>query len=444
MTVVSNPTRVSGFAEERRATAVRKPRTRETETEAREDVGLRRVGLAGVLVDLRQDLRELMLSTGTQVLAALLEADRVKLCGPRSQPQEGRTAARYGFDEGTLVLGGRKVRVQKPRVRGPEGEVELPSWRRFSEEDPLSERVLEQMMVGVSTRKYGRSLEAPPVGVASVATSRSSVSRRFVARTAAQVQSFLGASLAERDIVVVMIDGTYVGDHVLVVALGIDAEGGKHVLGVREGSTENATVCGSLLSDLIDRGLTADRNRLFVIDGGKGLRKAIRSVFGAAALIQRCQVHKLRNVLEHLPEREKDRVRRELVRAWGSESKETAVRRLHALARQMEVRHPSAAESLREGLEETTTVLDLGVSGALLRTLRSTNPIENLQGAFKRIARNVKRWRGGQMAERWSVTALIEAQGKFRRIRGHREMPQLIHALRPPRVTDAVLVENVA
>lgn len=427
---------------------MRKTRTRRTETEARtgtlEDALQRRVGLDGVLMDMRQNLRELMLSAGTQVLAALLEEDRAALCGPRSQPEPARSASRHGFDEGTLVLGGQKVRVRKPRVRGRAGEIELPSWRRFSNEDPLSDRVLEQMVVGVSTRKYARSLEAPAPGTKAVARSKSTVSRHFVARTTAQVETFLGGSLAERDIVVVMVDGTHVGDHVLLIALGIDAEGTKHVLGVREGTTENAAVCRGLLSDLIERGLAADQNRLFVIDGGKGLRKAIRGVFGATAQIQRCQVHKERNVLEHLPERDKARVRGELRRAWSSDTKETAVRRLHALARQLESRHPGAAESVREGLDETATVLGLGVSGALLRTLRSTNPIENLNGGFKHMARNVKRWRGGSMAERWVVTALIEANGKFRRIRGHQDMRKLLAALRPAAAADVVVAENVA
>ena len=386
----------------------------------------------------REDLRSLVLSSGMQVLQALLEADREVVCGPRYRPQADRAASRYGFDEGTLVLGGQKVRVRKPRVRGAEGEIELPSWERFSAEDPLSARVLEQMILGVSTRGYRRSLEAPPEGARSIATSRSSVSRRFVARTTAQVESFLGQSLVEREIVVVMVDGTHVGDHVLVVAIGIDAEGGKHVLGVREGSTENAAVCFSLLSELVERGLDASRKRLFVIDGGKGARKAIREVFGNLALVQRCQVHKERNVLDHLPEREKPRVRAELRRAWGSDSQELAIRRLNALARQLEHGHPGAAASIREGLEETTTLIGLRVTGALHRTLRSTNPIENMNGSFKRIARRVKRWQGGKMAERWLVTALIEAGKTFRRVRGHKEMPALVAALRADAMTETL------
>jgi transposase-like protein len=427
---------------------VKKTGTGKTETEGREENGTvvepRLLQLAGILVDARDDLRSLVMSSGIQVLQALLESDRETICGPRSRPQVDRPASRYGYDEGTVVLGGRKVRVKKPRVRGSGGEIELPSWRRFSNEDPLGERVVEQMILGVSTRGYARSLEAPAEGQVSIATSRASVSRRFVARTTAQVEAFLGQSLAKRDIVVVMMDGTHVGDHVLVVAIGIDSEGEKHVLGVREGTTENAAVCSSLLSDLVGRGLDAGVKRLFVIDGGKGARKAIHDVFGSLALVQRCQVHKERNVLDHLPERDKSRVRAELRRAWKSDDQQTAVRRLHALARQLESAHPGAAASVREGLEETTTLIALRVAGALHRTLRSTNPIENMNGSFKYMARRVRRWSGGKMAERWMATALIEAEKKFRRVRGHKEMPALVRALRPEAVATSAVMARVA
>jgi len=213
------------------------------------------------------------------------------------------------------------------------------------------------------------------------------------------------------------------------VAMGIDNKGEKHVLGVREGTTESEGVCRSLLQDLIERGLEVERARLFVIDGGKGIRKAIRDVFGAWALVQRCQEHKRRNVLDHLPRSKRTRVSKALRDAWKSESEAEARRLLRQLVKDLERAHPGAAASIREGLDETLTVLSLGVKGSLARTLVSTNPIENLQGLLKQVVRNVKRWRGGLMALRWAVTGLMEAEKRFRRVKGHREMPQLLASL---------------
>ena len=392
---------------------------------------LRRVQFGSVLVRAKQALREVMLSAGTDVLMALLEQDREALCGPRHEQSEGRENHRYGYDTGPLVLGGRKVAVRKPRVRsiGGDEEIELPTWRQFSDEDPLTERAIEQMLVGVTTRKYERSLEPLPEGLESQGTSRSSVSRRFVARTSAQVDAFLSRPLKDVDHPVVMIDGTGFGDHLMLVAMGIDEKGEKHVLGVREGTTESEGVCRSLLQELIERGLEVERARLFVIDGGKGIRKAIREVFGAWALVQRCQEHKRRNVLDHLPKGKRARVSKALRDAWKSESEPTARRLLRQLAKDLEPAHPGAAASLREGLDETLTVLLLGMKGSLARTLVTTNPIENLQGLLKKVVRNVKRWRGGSMALRWAVTDLMEAEKRFRRVKGHREMPQLLAAL---------------
>lgn len=383
---------------------------------------MRRVPLGEVLVQARSALREVVVGAGFQVLTAMLEEDRERLCGARYQQAEERRAYRHGSEEAPVVLGGRKVRVKKLRVRSTDGgEIALPTWQDVTREDPLEERAVEQMLLGVSTRKYVRSLEPLPPGIESVAVSRSSVSRRFVARTAEKVEEFLSRPL-EADLPVVMIDGTAVGEHVLVVALGIDSEGHKHVLGVVEGSTESHGVCQALLRDLIERGLMVERARLFVIDGGKGLRKAIRETFAQWALIQRCQVHKLRNVLDHLPGSKRAVIGAALRKAWSADSESQGRQQLEALASRLEAHHPGAVAALREGLDETLTLLALGVKGALYRTLCSTNPIENLQGALKRVAKRVKRWRGGSMALRWATTALMDAEKRFRRIRGHREL----------------------
>jgi len=299
----------------------------------------------------------------------------------------------------------------------------------MSDTDPLDKRVVEQMLIGVSTRKYRRSLEPLDESLQEHGTSKSSVSRRFVARTAAQVQEFLSRPLDSVDLPVVMIDGKRFGDHLLLVALGIDAQGAKHVLGVVEGTTESERACTTLLRSLTDRGLQVERQRLFVIDGGKGLRKAIRTVFGAWAAVQRCQVHKVANVIDHLPEAKRAWVRAAMRKAYDEPTSAKARQRLIGLAKQLEQQHPTAGGSLREGLDETLTIIDLGVTGPLARTLRSTNPIENLNSILETTARRVKRWRGGSMALRWAVGGLMEAEERFHRIKGFAQLPELLTSL---------------
>jgi transposase-like protein len=386
------------------------------------------VDLLGLLVDARSSLLELSVNTGLKVLGVMLEEDRNRLCGPKGRPDPDRRATRYGYDDGWVVLGGRRVAVQKPRVRSMTGEeVPLSVYQRFTEEDPLSGRALEQMILGVSTRHYRRSLEPLNETVTEKAVGKSSVSRRFIVRTQRQLEAFLFRSL-EEDFPILLLDGTGFGEHTLVVALGIDTTGKKHVLGVVEGSTENEAVCRRLLASLVDRGLPVERARLVVIDGGKGLRKAVRNVFGNWALVQRCQFHKIRNVVEHLPKGKRAWAKAALRKAYASETAAQAKRRLLELGRNLEA-HEGAAASIREGLEETLTLLTLGITGALVRTLSTTNPIENLQGTLKRVSRNVTRWRSGRMALRWAVTGLLEAQKTFRRLKGYRELAAFVRTL---------------
>lgn len=388
--------------------------------------------LASVLSNVREDLRGLIVRSGLEVFRGLLEEDRTRICGPRSRPCDERTAYRHGHDQGELILGGRKIAMKKPRVRSADGkrELALPLWDRMTREDPLTDRVMEQMLVGVSTRNYGRSLEPLPSSLRSRGTTRSAVSRHFVARTQTQVESFLSRRLEGETYPVLMIDGKGFGEHLLITILGIALDGQKRILGIVEGSTENAALCRRLLSDLVDRGLSIEEARLIVIDGGKGLRKAVREVFGSWAVVQRCQVHKLRNVLEHLPKDQQSWAKTAMEAAYGCTEVKKGLEMLERLAKRLEVKHPGAAASLREGLEETLTVTGLGLRDALWRTLRSTNPIENMHSTVERKSENVKRWRGGSMAVRWAVTAAVEAEKKFRRIRGHQQMPQLIEALK--------------
>lgn len=381
--------------------------------------------------DARASLHEAVVRAGMSVLHAMLEEDRVRLCGPRYAHDTKRAATRAGFTDGELAFGGRRVRVRRPRVRGVDRrEVPLDTWERFAAADPLTPRAVEQMVLGVSTRNYERSLESAPPNVSARGTSRSAVSRRFVEGTRVALQDLTSRSLANLALVAVMVDGIHVGGHVVLVALGIDEGGDKHVLGLYEGATENATVCTALLADLRTRGLRTDRTHLFVIDGGKALVKSIRDVFGKHALIQRCQVHKRRNVEEHLPESMKRNVGRTISAAYRADDPDRSQRMLEALARQLDKNYPAAAASIREGLEDTLTVARMSLDHWLARTLSTTNPLEFINGRIRKTSHNVRRWDGGQMILRWVAVSLVEASKTFRKLRGHKSMPKLVAALR--------------
>jgi putative transposase len=393
----------------------------------------RPLGVAGVLIDVQHAFQGLCLRAGLAVMQQLMEEDRTELCGPKGVPDAARRAVRGGTTPTSIVFGGQRLAIERPRVRHLEyGELALPSYEWAADTDPLNAATLSAIAAGVSTRRYGSTQPQVPEelqAAAGPATSKSAVSRRFVSLSAQQVLQWLKASIAELDIPVVMIDGIYLGDSVILVALGIDAHGNKHVLGLHEGSTENARVVKALLRQLIDRGLHADRARLWVIDGGKALRSAIFETFGKLALVQRCQEHKRRNVLEHLPEAKQRGTSRAMRDAWDGASEKTALRRLHNLASVLDSDHPGAAASLREGLAETLTLQRLGITGALYRTLRTTNPIENLNGSIARYSRNVQRWKDGTMVLRWVASALHDAQRQFRRLRGCHDMNTLLVAL---------------
>jgi putative transposase len=388
------------------------------------------VNVQGVLADVRHAFYGLCVDAGKQVLAAMMEADRQALCGANNVPDAERRAVRGGTTPSSVVLGGQRIAIAKPRARSLEhGELALPTFAWAAQRDPLDAAAMASMAAGVSTRRYAGTLEPLPAPDEARSVSRSAVSRRWVALTQAQLDQWLSCPLDKLDLPVVMIDGIHFHERVILVALGIDAKGHKHVLGLREGSTENTRVVRALLSDLIDRGLDAERCRLWVIDGGKALRKAIVECFGACALVQRCQEHKRRNVIEHLPKDMHASVGRAMRDAWDSGNAALALKQLQRLAVSLAAKHPGAAASLREGLDETLTVQRLGIDGALYRTLRTTNPIENLNGSIAHFARNVKRWKDGQMTLRWVAGALSDAKQRFRKLRGHREMKTLLAAL---------------
>lgn len=391
----------------------------------------RHLPLVDLLVDARTELFELAVRSGLKVLETMLEEDRTAICGPRYAHVADRAASRAGTVSSEVVLGGRKVAVRRPRVRAGGREVPLPTFTAMADVDPLNRRVVEQMLVGVATRRYARSLEPVPATMRSRGTSKSAVSRRFVAKTAAELTAWQTASLEGLDLVGLLLDGVHVAEHCLIVALGIAADGHKHALGLWDGSTENARVCQDLLANLQSRGLRTDRSLLVMLDGSKALRKAVTATFGAAALVQRCQVHKTRNVLEYLSDRDRPWAQAILRRAYqGTDDVKTAQRLLLDLARRLEAEYPSAAESVREGLDETLTVLTLKLSPRLRRALATTNAAENLISRIRIVKRNVKRWRGGQMMLRWVAAGILEAVKGFRRVKGYADMPTLVNALR--------------
>jgi transposase-like protein len=380
----------------------------------------------------KEGLLALSVGVGLGVLAELLEEEVVEVVGPKGKHDPERAAVRHGHEAGEVTLGGRRVAVERPRVRTADGraEVRLATYEYFADRDPLSRSVLERMLAGVSTRRYRRTQE--PVGgeveQQARSTSRSSVSRTFVERTRVALRELMSRRLDDVRLAVMMIDGIDLGERTNVVALGITTEGVKIPLGLWEGSTENASVATALLSDLVERGLDPEQGILFVIDGAKALRKAIRTVFGQAP-VQRCVRHKERNVLDHLPERERPQVKQRLRRAWALEDYRQALDQLRMLARELERSYPGAAGSLREGMEETLTLTRLGVSGNLKRTLESTNPCESMIEIVRRTQRNVKRWSSGEMALRWTAAGMLEAEKQFRKIIGYRDLATLAVAI---------------
>jgi len=381
---------------------------------------------------MQEGLLALAVGAGLQVMQQLMEADVAAACGPRGQHDPDRTATRHGTEAGSVTLGGRRVPVIRPRVRavGGSGEVPVPAYELFTSTELLGRMALERMLAGVSTRRYPVALE--PVGeqveTDGKSTSKSAVSRKFVAMTETALTDLLAADLSGLDLVAIMIDGVHFADHLCVVALGIGIDGTKHPLALVEGSTENTTLVRGLLVGLRDRGLDVTRPILAVLDGAKALSAAVKEVFDHP-VIGRCQLHKIRNVQDHLPEKLRSLVGQRMRQAYHADSALHAQALLEALAAELDKTHPGAAASLREGMAETLTVLRLGVPPTLARTLRSTNAVESMISISRDHSRNVKRWRDGQMALRWCAAGMVEAGKQFRRVNGHLHLPALRTAL---------------
>lgn len=374
------------------------------------------------------------LTAGIEALQAMMGDDVEELCGPPHARSTTRRGQRWGTTRGKIGYQGGKVDIARPRVRSHGGEeLALPSWSAASAEDWLGKTAMNLMLIGVATRKISRAVRPPEGRLPQIdgdGTSKSAASRRFVALSQKRMQKWLASDLSKLDLLVIQIDGLHVAeDIVLIGAIGIDGNGEKHILGVAEGATENAAAAQALLDNLIERGLDPNVPRLFILDGAKALTKAVRATFGRTTPIQRCQVHKARNIAERCPKKYVASVRNVLRKAWELDDAAEAERLIKDLAKRMEREAPGVAGSILEGLDEILTVNRLGLPAELRRALACTNAIENMQGTIRRVTRNVKRWRNASMALRWAAAGMMEAKAGFRRLKAHRLLPALRRAL---------------
>jgi len=391
-----------------------------------------RLAMADIAGAAREGLLAMSVAAGMAV-AAMYEAEIAAACGPKGKHDANRAAMRHGSGRGSVTLGGRKVAVDRPRARTTDGhEVPLSSYAHFACEDMLTQVVMERMLAGVATRRHARAAEPVGAQVAQEAksTSRSAISRRFVKQTETALAELMARDLAGEDITVLMLDGEHMAQRCVVVALAITADGTKVPVGLWDGFTENKTVVRALLADLVSRGLKFDDGLLVVCDGAKALAAAVREVFGDKALIQRCTLHKRRNIADQLPDKDKAWVDAKLVKAFRHPDPDIGLRNAKHLAGQLDKSYPGAAASLREGLDEMFTVARLGIDGRLAKTLTTSNPIESMISIARSTNRNVTRWRNGHMVLRWTAAGMLNAERSFRRIKGYKQMPQLVDALR--------------
>ncbi len=389
------------------------------------------VAMADVAASIREGLLAFATSAGLVVMQQMLTGELTSIVGAKhAKLFDGeRVGNWHGTTRGQVVLGARKVTVERPRGRYVDdgGEVELATWDVFASEDLLRQVVVERMLAGVATRRHVDVAE--PVGREGKATSKSAVSRRFVAATKSAMAELLEVDLSELDTAVLMIDGLNVAGEMIVVALVITADGTKVPVGLRLGDTENGTVVKDLLADLVDRGLRYEHGILAVLDGSKALRKAVAKVFGERALIQRCTLHKRRNVIDYLPKQRRTALDRRLAKIFANPDADAAIADAKRLAATLRTDHPDAAGSLLEGLDEMFTVTRLGISGSLHRTLTNTNCVESMISTVRVVTGRVKTWRDGEMKKRWIATGMIEAQRSFRRVKGCSQMPNLVAAI---------------
>ena len=381
---------------------------------------------------LRSGVYSLCTAAGLTVLYQMMEEDVTALVGPKGKHNTDRVGYRHGTEETSVVLGGQRVSIQRPRVRSKNGEDELPieTYDVARQDDLLLEAALARMLYGLSSRNYNQGQETLPADLKCHGTSKSSVSRRFTQATQAELKRLMSRRFDSMGINVLLLDGVEFADTTVMVAMGIDHAGAKHILWIKLGATENAVVCKDLLTDLVERGLDGEDGLLAIIDGAKALRSALKTIYGERVLIQRCRVHKKRNVLDYLPKEQRPWVKRQLNKAWAMHNVVEATQSLKGLATHLETQYPDAAASLREGLEETLTVMRLDVSGLLQKSLSTTNAIESAFDAVRTRTRNVKRWQNGNMIQRWAAAGLLAAEERFFKIKGYKEMQRLHAAIR--------------
>ena len=376
---------------------------------------------------LRKGVGELIRQAGLQLMDLLMQEEVREVVGERSQRQAERTASRWGSERGYCVVMGQKVPIERPRVRTTDDkEVRLGSYEMFHRGEALTETVWSKLMLGLSTRKYGQAVRefSEAYGL-----EKSAISEHFIEASREKLQAMMERRLDKTRLCALLIDATPFEGQQMVAALGIDEYGRKTILGIRQGATENATVVGELLADLVDRGLDFTEPRLYILDGGKALSAAVKKHAGESAAIQRCQVHKRRNVLDHLTDEQKPGIAKKLNAAYALEDYGAAKQALNVLHRELMDLNPSAARSLAEGLEETLTVHRLHLPIQLRKTMASTNVIESAFSIVERVCRNVKRWHGGDQRERWVGSGLLVAEKQFRRITGYKQIPALIREL---------------
>jgi putative transposase len=380
--------------------------------------------MVGLIEECRLACDELIDVAGRATIQAVLELSAEQAAGgPRQQgKQRAGEVVWYGAQPGTVMLSDRKLAVERPRLRkkgaGAGKEVEVPAYQAMQDQPKLSARMLDILMRGVSTRQYGAVI---PEMAETVGVSKSSVSRQTIEASEAEVAALLKRRFDEVNLLIIYIDGMEFGDHVMIGAVGVDEKGNKHVLAIREGATENATVAKELLEDLVARGVNPEQKRLFVIDGSKALRTAINAVFGAQHPVQRCRAHKLRNVMDHLPQDQKDQVKSAMRAAWKLDEKD-GMARMKKLAEWIERDYPAAAASLREGLEECFTINRLDVPPSLHRCLATTNIIESPHSGVRMRTRRVCRWRDSGMVKRWMASAFLATEKNFRKIMGYKDL----------------------
>ena len=375
-----------------------------------------------------EGLHSFATEAGRLFAIGLLEDEVSQLCGAWHESVPERQMVRHGAQNGWAVVGGQKVSILRPRVRRTKGgsEVQLSRYALLQQPRQLREAVLRRVVRGVSCRDYEGVVDQVP---ASYGIKKSSVSRNFKAAMAGRLKKLGERRWDGERFVAIFIDGKVYAGYTMVVAVGVKADGTKWVLGLRQGATENAEVCKDLLEDLVQRGVAVGQLTLFVLDGSQALASGVRRVWGRYAVIQRCQVHKRSNIKRYLPEEYWAELDRRLNEAWYGNDYETSLASLKATARWLDGINPNAAGSLREGMEETLTVVRLKLPERLRRSLSSTNIIESAFSMAATTSDRVKWWRRGIMRWRWCAAGLMAAEERFRRVDGYREIPQLIAAL---------------